>query len=79
MTDDKKQHLDFENQLAQLEQIVADMEKGDMTLEASLKAYEKGIKLTRECQLALDSAQQRIDILVEKNGLTVEKPFDPTI
>ena len=77
MTDKKTQEPDFEQQLAQLEQIVAAMEKGDMSLEESLKAYEQGIKLTRECQSALDSAQQRINILIEKNGLTVEEPFEP--
>ena len=68
--------VDFENQLAELEKIVTAMEQGDMTLEESLQAYEKGVKLTRECQIVLDSAQQRIAILSEKNGLSVEEPFD---
>ena len=67
---------DFENQLAELEEIVAQMETGEMTLEDSLKAYERGIKLTRECQSALDSAQQRINILMERNGTLTEEPFD---
>jgi len=67
---------DFEKQLSELEKIVADMERGEMTLEESLQAYERGVKLTRECQAALDSAQQRIDVLTEKNGMTVEEPFD---
>ena len=66
----------FEKQLSELEKIVADMEKGEMTLEESLQAYERGVKLTRECQAALDSAQQRISILTEKNGLMTEEPFD---
>lgn len=70
---------DFEKQLSELEKIVAGMERGEMTLEESLQAYERGIKLTRECQSALDSAQQRIDVLTEKNGLMVEEPFsDPS-
>lgn len=68
--------LNFEQQLSELEQIVADMEKGDLSLEESLKAYEKGIQLTRECQVALDKAQQRIDILVEREGKLVEEPFE---
>lgn len=67
---------DFEKQLAALEEIVAEMEKGEMTLEESLQAYERGIKLTRECQAALDSAQQRIDVLTEKSGTLIEEPFD---
>lgn len=68
--------LDFEQQLKELESIVASMEKGELSLEDSLKAYEKGIKLTRECQTALDKAQQRIDILVERDGKLVEEPFE---
>lgn len=67
---------DFEKQLSELEKIVADMERGEMTLEESLQAYERGVQLTRECQTALDSAQQRIDVLTEKNGIQVEEPFD---
>lgn len=68
--------LDFEQQLQALEDIVTSMEKGDLSLEDSLKAYEKGIQLTRECQTALDNAQQRIDMLVERDGKLVEEPFE---
>lgn len=68
--------IDFEQQLKALEDIVASMEKGDLSLEDSLKAYEKGIRLTRECQTALDNAQQRIDMLVERNGELTEEPFE---
>lgn len=75
-TDTKSKLPDFEKQLSELEKIVADMERGEMTLEESLQAYERGVKLTRECQAALDSAQQRIDVLTEKNGIVVEEPFD---
>ena len=75
MSKDQKA-LNFEQQLKELEDIVASMEKGDLTLEESLKAYEKGIRLTRECQTALDDAQQRIDILVEHEGKLVEEPFE---
>jgi len=67
---------DFEKQLNELEKIVAEMERGDMTLEESLAAYERGIKLTRECQSALDTAQQRITQLTEKNGTFTEEPLD---
>jgi len=72
--DDKP--LDFEQQLKALEDIVASMEKGDLSLEDSLKAYEKGVQLTRECQTALDNAQQRIDMLVERDGKLTEEPFE---
>ena len=69
--------LDFEKQLSELEGIVKAMERGDMTLDESLRAYELGVKLTRECQSALDTAQQRIQVLSEKNGVLVEEPFEP--
>ena len=68
--------LNFEKQLSELEKIVADMERGDMSLEESLQAYERGVQLTRECQAALDSAQQRIHVLKEKNGVLTEQPFE---
>jgi exodeoxyribonuclease VII small subunit len=66
---------DFEEKLAELERIVTDLEKGDLTLEQSLQAYEQGINLTRECQSALDVAQQRINVLMEKNGVATEEPL----
>ena len=68
--------LNFEKQLKELEEVVANMEAGELTLEESLKAYEKGIRLTRECQASLDDAQQRIDILVERDGKLTEEPFE---
>lgn len=75
MANDEKT-INFEAQLAALEDLVARMEKGDLSLEDSLKAYEKGIQLTRECQTALDNAQQRIDMLVERDGKLLEEPFE---
>jgi len=68
--------LDFETQLKALEDVVTAMENGQLSLEDSLKAYEKGVQLTRECQTTLDKAQQRIDMLVERDGELVEEPFE---
>lgn len=67
---------DFEARMQQLEQIVAQLESGELSLEQSLAAYEQGMQLTRECQAELDTAQQRIDKLTEKDGQTVIEPFD---
>ena len=53
----------FESSLAELESLVKQMEQGDMTLEASLAAYERGVKLSRQCQEALSQAQLRIQEL----------------
>jgi len=53
----------YEKALAELEQIVARLEQGDQSLEQSLKDYERGIHLERQCQQALDEAEQRINAL----------------
>ncbi|NVJ49705.1 MAG: exodeoxyribonuclease VII small subunit [Gammaproteobacteria bacterium] len=60
----KKQTADsFESQLAELEQIVNQMEQGDLPLEEALKQFEQGVKLTTGCQALLDQAKQRIQVL----------------
>ncbi len=75
MADEKS--FPFEDSLARLETLVAQMEKGDLSLEASLETFEEGVKLTRECQTALNAAEQRVKLLVEKNGQLEETPFEP--
>ena len=71
----KKKTPDFEQALADLESLVTQMEQGDLTLDASLSAFEEGIKLTRECQTILDQAEQKVDILTSKNGELQTAPF----
>lgn len=63
----KKKIADFEQALNELEALVAAMEKGDLTLEESLKAFENGVKLTRECQQTLRDAEQKVQILLSEN------------
>jgi exodeoxyribonuclease VII small subunit len=58
----------FEDSLAELEQLVNRLEQGDITLEESLKSFERGVQLTRTCQTALQDAEQKVQILLEKNG-----------
>jgi exodeoxyribonuclease VII small subunit len=53
----------FEQQLESLESIVENLEKGELPLEDSLAEFEKGVKLTRDCQKLLDRAQQKVAIL----------------
>ena len=57
----------FEQALAELESLVEQMEKGEMTLEDSLTKFEKGIALTRICQEQLKAAEQKVQMLVEKD------------
>ena len=72
-----KQDFNFEKALENLDQLVSSMENGELSLEDSLKAFETGIKLTRECQTALKEAEQKIQILVNEEGDTEEmKPKD---
>ena len=71
----KKKGVDFEQALSKLETLVNEMEQGDMTLEESLKAFETGIKLTRECQTRLTEAEQKVQLLVEEQGELRSQPF----
>ena len=73
----KKQGVDFEAALEELEGLVERMEEGDLSLEESLKTYERGIELSRACQKSLDAAEQRIRILTEKDGATEIEDFQP--
>lgn len=62
-------NLDFETALEELEDLVVRMEAGDMSLDASLSAFERGVKLTRHCQTALRSAELKVKKLTETNEL----------
>ena len=64
---EKETEIDFEKALAELEQLVETMEKGDLTLEESLKQFERGVTLTRACQQALANAEQKVQILTRNN------------
>lgn len=74
-----KKSLNFEQSLEELEDLVENMESGELSLEDSLAAFERGIKLTRECQTALQTAEQRVQKLIAENGKLVESPFDDTL
>ncbi len=54
---------DFESALKELESLVEELERGELSLEASLKAFERGVSLTRYCQTALREAEQRVAVL----------------
>ena len=68
--------FNFEDSLAELETLVQQMEQGDLTLEDSLAAFERGISLTRGCQSALAQAEQKVNVLMQDSqGKVVEQPF----
>ncbi|MGF1613684.1 MAG: exodeoxyribonuclease VII small subunit [Gammaproteobacteria bacterium] len=65
----------FEQALEEFERLVERMETGELNLEDSLKAFERGIELSRLCQQILDEAEQRIQIVAEQNGELATEPF----
>ena len=67
---------DFEHSLAELQTLVERLESGELSLEDSLTAFEQGIGLTRECQAALAQAEQKVQILLERDGELEEAPFE---
>ena len=69
--------LSFEGALDQLEQTVAQLEEGEMPLEAALELFESGVKLSRQCGATLEAAEKRIEILVadRADALSTE-PFE---
>ena len=67
---------DFETALAELEELVEKMEQGELSLDESLKQFERGVLLTRVCQKSLQEAEQKVQILLEKDGQTSLEPFD---
>ena len=68
--------FDFNRGLSELDEIIGKMESGDLSLEDSLRYFEKGIKLHRQCHSALSSAEQRISVLIEEDNYTEDKPLD---
>ncbi|MCD6055399.1 MAG: exodeoxyribonuclease small subunit [Gammaproteobacteria bacterium] len=75
MTAEKKPFV-FEKAISSLEEIVESIETGELSLDASLKQFEKGIQLTRECHQALTEAEQKVQILIQQNGQETLTDFD---
>lgn len=71
----KKSEPNFEKSLEELEKLVETMENGDISLEDSLKHFERGIELTRLCQKSLKEATQKVEILVGKGQRSTLEPF----
>ncbi len=76
-TDKESKSIDFEAAMRELESIVERLEHGDLPLEESLAAFERGVLLTRSCQTALKEAEQKVEILLKKAGEPSIEPFEP--
>ncbi|MFZ5775593.1 MAG: exodeoxyribonuclease VII small subunit [Thermodesulfobacteriota bacterium] len=66
----------FEEALASLEQIAGELENGELSLEKSLKRFEEGVRLAEFCSRRLDEAQQKVDLLLKKDGNLDAVPFE---
>lgn len=70
----EKENLNFEDAIINLEEIVRDLEKGDLNLEQSVQKFEEGMNLSKKCSKMLDEAEKKITILINtENGVTEEK------
>ncbi len=76
-TNDRKNDFNFEEKLRELEQLVTRMEDGNLGLEESLETFENGVKLVRECQQALETAEQKVKALTSTAGDTEDLKLDP--
>ncbi len=74
--DNMTKKFDFNKGLLELESIVKTMESGDLSLEDSLKFFEQGVQLTRQCQSALSAAEQKIALLSADDDYQTQKPLD---
>lgn len=73
---DKPSTPDFETALAELERIVEKMEKGEQSLEEALASFQRGVELTRACQLGLKQAEQRVEKLMRDGAGFKLEPFN---
>ena len=68
---------DFEQALTELENLVERLERGDLPLDEALKAFERGVALTRHCQASLLAVQQKVEILLKRSGQPLSaEPFE---
>lgn len=75
MPSKKAQTFNLEKSLNKLNQLVEKMERGNLPLEESLKNFEQGISLIRECQKTLINAEQKVKVLIKDNGEEKLQPF----
>lgn len=75
MSKNPKKPFNYESALNELETKIEKMGTGELSLEESLQAFEEGISIARQCQSSLKEAEQKVQILIEKNGVTRTEPF----
>lgn len=66
----------FEESMKTLEEIVSELENGNLNLDESVKKFEQGMKIAKQCNTILEDAEKKITILLEKDGELKEEDFD---
>ena len=66
----------FEEKMEMLEEIVAELEKGELNLDDSVSKFEEGIKISKECNKILENAEKKISILINQDGEIKEEDFE---
>jgi exodeoxyribonuclease VII small subunit len=69
--------LTFEQAMDRLEEVVVQLERGDIPLEEAIQLFGEGTKLAGVCRKKLDWAEQQVEVLMEENGEWTKKPFQP--
>ena len=72
----KRKKLDYESAVTELEALVTRLEQGDISLEESLKLYERGVLLSRDCQESLQAAEQKVQMLLQQSDQATLVDFD---
>ncbi len=67
--------INFETSMEQLEKIVQDLEKGDLNLDDSIKKFEEGMKISKECNKFLEDAEKKITVLINNDETVIEEDF----
>lgn len=76
MAPEQQENQSFESAMTELQNIVQNMEHGELSLEDSLKAFERGVKLVASSQAKLQQAEQKVQILMQQQGGAQLQPFD---
>lgn len=77
MAQEPKPAASFEAGIQELEQVVKELESGDLPLERALELFEKGMQLSDTCRKQLEEAETRVEILIRKNDKVQPEPFKP--
>ncbi len=70
-----EEKISFEESIKKLEEIAQKLERGETSLDESLKLFEEGVKILKACNEEIDNAEQKVNVLLSKDGKTVEEEF----